>query len=163
MACVFGHPGRTYMSTWFCYAKLGAIVSWSLKGFPMVLFDWMMHPPRSFGWAQMIHRRITLVDSVLIELVMRDLFLPRSFARSSSLWKCGVGHEWLFASSSGGSTYSSVMHAEGCLVVMELAAPTCGVAGMWSHLVTLPPVFLLSRLECAPSPSALQARVHVLA
>ena len=22
--CVFGHPGRTYMSTWFCYAKLGA-------------------------------------------------------------------------------------------------------------------------------------------
>ena len=23
--CVFGHPVRTYMSTWFCYAKLGAI------------------------------------------------------------------------------------------------------------------------------------------
>ena len=22
--CVFGHPGCTYMSTWFCYAKLGA-------------------------------------------------------------------------------------------------------------------------------------------
>ena len=22
--CVFGHPGRTYMSTWFCFAKLGA-------------------------------------------------------------------------------------------------------------------------------------------
>ena len=22
--CVFGHPGHTYMSTWFCYAKLGA-------------------------------------------------------------------------------------------------------------------------------------------
>ena len=22
--CVFGHPRRTYMSTWFCYAKLGA-------------------------------------------------------------------------------------------------------------------------------------------
>ena len=22
--CLFGHPGCTYMSTWFCYAKLGA-------------------------------------------------------------------------------------------------------------------------------------------
>ena len=22
--CVLGHPGRTYMSSWFCYAKLGA-------------------------------------------------------------------------------------------------------------------------------------------
>ena len=25
--CVFGHPGRTYMSTWFCFAKLGATLS----------------------------------------------------------------------------------------------------------------------------------------
>ena len=29
--CVFGHPGRTYMSTWFCFAKLGATVSVGIR------------------------------------------------------------------------------------------------------------------------------------
>ena len=25
--CVYGHPGRTYMSSWFCYAKIGCDTS----------------------------------------------------------------------------------------------------------------------------------------
>ena len=55
------------------------------------------------------------------------------------------------------------MRAKGYLAIMELAAPARDFAGMWTYLVVLSPVFLLFRLECAPSPSALRARVHVLA
>ena len=55
------------------------------------------------------------------------------------------------------------MHAEGCLVVVELAATARGFAGVWTYLVALPPVFLFFRLECAPSPLALRAWVRVLA
>ena len=60
------------------------------------------------------------MDLVLIELVMWDLSLLRLFAQSSS-FEC-VG--------SSGSGYLSVMRAEGYLVVVELAPPTRGVAGV---------------------------------
>ena len=68
---------------------------------------------------------------------------------------CGIGRECMFASGLSGLAYSSVMCAKGFLVVMELAAPARGFAGVWAYLVVLPPVFLLFRLECAPSPLAL--------
>ena len=69
----------------------------------------------------------------------------------------------MFASGFSGSAYSSVMCAKGYFVVMELATPARGFIGVWTYLVMLPPVFLLFRLECAPSPLALRAWVHVQA
>ena len=94
---------------------------------------------------------------------MWDLLLPRSFARSSFLECAGSAMSVCVLLARGGPTYSSIKRAEGCLAIVELAAPTRGFGGMWTYLIALPPVFLLFRLECAPSPLASRARVHVLA
>ena len=69
-------------------------------------------------------------DSGLIELVVQDLFLPRSFARSSFLECAGSVVSDCMLLAQGGLTYLSVMRTEGCSVVAVLAAFACNVAGV---------------------------------
>ena len=61
---------------------------------------------------------------------MRDLFLPRSFARSSFLECAGSAMSDCVLLARGGPTYSSIKRAEGYSVVEVLAALACDVVGM---------------------------------
>jgi hypothetical protein len=96
----------------------------------MVSSNWMVRPPWSFGRARVFRKWATFVDSTLDELIAQDLFLPRSFARSSFLECAGSVVSDCVLPAWGRPTYSSATHAEGCSVVAVLAASACDVAGV---------------------------------
>ena len=68
--CV-GHPGRTYMSTWFCFAKLGATVlvqdrctvcAESTIGYEIIL----AHPMELLGDVGHVESRLVRLEMVLV-------------------------------------------------------------------------------------------------
>ena len=58
--------------------------SWGLMEFLMVLSDWMVRPPWSFGRARVFHKWAAFVDSPFNELIAQDpLPSPRDLGRGS--------------------------------------------------------------------------------